>query len=346
MKRTLLFCALLAIVFVSCQTFEVMHYEILRPASYSVPPQVKSVVIVDNAFPYNPDKAHKATVVGDVVDLDTIRVDSFSTIVINQLKEELLMRRFFDTVFVDTTHYNTKEDGKLYRALEHSQIINICNKFNADAVLSLAGVAYVTEINVNNMGYEYYSTMDLRGLSFWRLFDGYTAEFLHSDIHRDTLYWDGVGETVNGSVAKFPTIGDAVVELGHYLGYTYTNEIVPYWEPVKRRIYTGGSPHFINAAEWLAKDNRYEAEKIWGFIYEHGKNKHKARAASNIATSLEARGELKLAMEWAYKSYQAFSNKGFVGRSEETKIAGRLYSDLARRYRERKSLDEQLGGAE
>lgn len=346
MKRNLLLSTLLVIIIMSCQTYEVMHYDVLRPASYSVPPEIKSLVIVDNAYPYNADNAHKAIVVGDEVRLDTVRVDSFSTIVIDQLKEEMLIRNFFDTVYVDSTKYNTIESGKQYQALQQSQIINICNRYNADAVLSLAGIAYATDIEVHNMGYEYYSTMDLRGLTFWRMFDGYSTEALYSNIHRDTLYWDGVGDEVNASVSTFPAIKEAVVELGHYLGYTFANELVPYWEPVKRRIYIAGNQHFVNAAEWLNKGDRYEAEKIWGFIYEHGTIKEKGRAASNIALSMEARGELKLAMEWAYKSYDAFSAQGFLGNGDATKVAGQLYTDLARRYRENNLLDEQLGGSE
>ncbi|MCG8581137.1 MAG: DUF6340 family protein, partial [Bacteroidales bacterium] len=112
---------------------------------------------------------------------------------------------------------------------------------------------------------------------------------------------------------------------------------------VVRKMYLSGNVHFVNAAEWLTKDNRYEAEKLWSYVYQHGKSREKGKAANNIAISMEARGELKMAMEWAFKSYEAFQAKRLVGTSQERETAKKLYVDLVRRYRDKKRLDEQVG---
>jgi hypothetical protein len=322
-----------------------MHYDVLRPATYSVPPQIKSIVIVDNAYPFNPDNAHFADVLGEEVRLDTVRVDTFSTVIINLLKQELDLRRFFDTVFVDSLKYNNAKDSCLIKALTQAQVIDICNKHNADAVLSVDAAVYGTKIKVEDMDVEYYSTMDIAGLVNWSVFDGYSADPLFVKRQRDTLFWNGVGADLDLSVSNFPTIKEATIELGQYLGSTFVDELVPYWEPVVSKVYIAGNAHFVNAAEWLNKDNRYEAEKLWGFIYQHGNSREKGKAANNIALSMEARGKLKEAMEWAFKSYDAFQSQGVVGTREERQTARDLYVDLVRRYRDKKRLDEQLGGS-
>ncbi|MCU4157664.1 hypothetical protein J1N10_16935 [Carboxylicivirga sp. A043] len=334
---------LFLLVLVSCKSYELMHYDVLRPANYSVPPQIKSIVIVDNAYPFNPDNAHIAQVMGEDVRLDTVRVDTITTVIINQLYEDLNLRRFFDTVYVDTLKYNTEEFGKPMQQLSQGQIIDICNKHNADALLSLDAAVYGTKIEVHDMEVEYYATMDVYSAVNWHLFDGYSSEALYQTSQQDTLYWNGVGVDVQSSVSSFPSLKEATVEVGHYLGATFVDKLVPYWEPVTRKLYISGNPQFVNAAEWLSKDERYEAEKLWGFVYEHGNSREKGKAANNIALSMEARGEFFLAMEWAYKSYQAFQTHGVVGNAEERRTSRELYVDLVRRYRDQKKLDEQLG---
>ncbi|TRX65884.1 DUF6340 family protein [Carboxylicivirga sp. M1479] len=341
-NRTTFFLLLLMMV-AACKPYELMHYDVLRPATISIPPHIASVVLVNNAFPFNPDDAHIAHVVGEEVRLDTIRIDSFSTVVLGHLKAELDMRRFFDTVYIDTTHYNPTASGRPYRSLTPTQVDNICKQYKADAVLALAAAEYGTNVLVEDMEFEYFSTMAVNAVIFWRMYDGYSYEQVYSDVHRDTLYWSGAGEEINASVAGFPSMSEATIETGQYLGTSYVDQIVPYWEAVARKVYTSGSAQFVNAAEWLNNDNRFEAEKLWGFIFEHGNSREKGRAANNIALSMEARGELKLAMEWAYKSYQAFEMKSQMGSYEERESSKKLYLDMVRRYRDQKKLNEQLG---
>ncbi|WP_430812195.1 MULTISPECIES: DUF6340 family protein [unclassified Carboxylicivirga] len=335
---------LLIFVFMSCKTYDVMHFEVLRPAAYSVPPQIKTLVIVDNAYPFNPDDAHIAHVVGEEVRLDTVRVDSFAAVIAGNLQQELLRRRFFDTVYIDTVSYNTADQGQSLRALTPAQIIDIGTRHQADAVLSLAAASYGTDIKVEDMSVEYYAMMDVAGTVYWRLWDAYSATVLHQELQRDTLYWDGIGASIDASVMYFPSLKEATIELGSFLGATYADKLTPYWEPVERKVYTNGNPHFVSAIEWLNKDNRYEAEKMWGYVYAHGNSREKGKAAYNIAVSMELRGDLEQAVQWAYKSYEAFRTKGVVGSRQEVEDAKKLYQGLVIRYRDEKKLNEQVGG--
>lgn len=344
MKRNYTFFLLLLLVLASCKSYEVMRYDVLRPAEYSVEPEIKSIVIVDNSFPFNADNAHIAHVMGDVVRLDTVRVDTFTTVIISNLKKELALRQFFDTVYTDTVRYNTLKRGSPLKVFEPAEINAICAELNADAVLSLESAHYGTDINVQDMGEEYFATMGVSGMLFWRLYNRYEHGPVYKTSQNDTLYWSGSGSDVNRSVSSFPSLSEATVELGEYLGASFTDKIAPYWEPVARRIYNSGNPHFVGAAEWLSRGNRYEAEKLWGYIYEKGSEKEKYKAANNIAISMEAAGKLREAMEWAYKSYQICEASGALTNGEDKRAAKQLYTDLVRRYRDRKKLNIQVGG--
>jgi len=344
MKKVYFYYFFILLLASSCKSYNEIHFDVLRPAEFSVPPEIKSVVIVDNSYPFNADNAHFALIDGKIQRLDTVVVDSFPTVTISALQKELALRQFFDTVYVDTLRYNTKNNGSAFKTLKSSDISSICKKFNADAVLALEGAQYGTQITVQNMGEEYFSIMEAHGMVFWRLYDLYEDSPIYKTNQRDTLFWDGIGAEMQNSVSSFPSLKNAALELGGYLGATFTDKLVPFWEPVKRNIYVKGNWHFINAAEWIRKKNRYEAEKLWGYIYETGSNKEQARAANNIAVSLEARGLLKDAMEWAFKSYDAYKNVSGVVSVTEKEAAKNLYVDMVRRYRDQEKLNKQIGG--
>ncbi len=345
MKRYYTFPLFVLLIVISCKSYEEMHYDVLCPAEYSVSPEIKSIVIIDNSYPFNANDAHIAYVDGDKVHLDTVRVDTFTSVIISNLKQELELRQFFDTVYLDTLQYNTLKEGSLFKVFKPSEITSICDKFNVDAVLSLEGAQYSTEIIAQDMGEEYFSTMDVSSLLFWRMYDRYGDKPIYKTAQADTIFWSGVGVDINHSVSSFPAIQSAILELGEYMGVSFADKIVPYWEPVNRRLYKSGNPYFVSAAEWLGKNNRYEAEKLWGYIYEKGTDKNKCRAANNIAVSMEVRGELQKAMEWAYKSYLVCEASGSLTNGEDKRVAKQLYMDLVQRYRDEKKLEKQVGGA-
>lgn len=326
-----------------CKTYEIMHYEVLRPAKFSVPPEIKSIVVVDNSYTHKINGIAKVKVDDKVVSHDTVAVDTFASVLISQLKEELLQRFFFDTVYYDTIRYNY-DTGKPLKMLDNAEVKEICSEYGAEAVLALGDVKYSSQINLYDIGEGYYSTMDIRGQLFWRLYDNLTNQVIYSNIQYDTIYWEGYGSGMNSSVSSFPSLKKGTVELADYMGRAFGNNIAPHWEHVKRKVYTTGSPLFVSAAEWLNKENRYEAEKIWGYIYEHGTNLEKGRAANNIAVSAEVRGEVKIASEWAYKSYNAYKEVADIIGYEEREYVKRFYSELAKRLREMKKLDRQVGG--
>jgi hypothetical protein len=328
-----------------CSSFSEMNFEVLRPAGYSMPPDIKSVVLVDNSQVF-PDTAVNIIMLdSEIIKVDTDKVADYTSSVINTIKEELLSRMFFDTVYVDTIQYKIVGNGASLDELSPAQIKGICKKFGADAIISLDAYRYTNNISIESYGdYEYYSTYDASAINFWRIYDCYNMSVMNIHIQKDTVFWDNIGYSINGSLNPFVSFNKATHEIGSYLSYQMVDYLVPYWEKVSRHLYTSGNIHFLNATDWVNRDNWQEAEKIWNYIYSNGSKKAKIKAALNIALALEMQGHIEDATDWAFKVYEILDNDGTKTKNSINRYAVKYYINLSKRKLEYKKLVEQLGG--
>jgi len=335
------------IILTACSSnYRIIEIEVLKPAKYSVPPDIASIVLVNNSYPFRDTFIHVAKVDGKFMTLDSIMVDAFPDTLLKSLSQELLLRRFFDTVYIDTIKYNPEFLGKPLKPLSSQQVDDICEKYDAQAILAVGAYSHGTLLKVDEVGYsEYYSTMDVSGVTYWRLYDALQDQVIHEEIQADTLFWDGIGVSKQNSLIKFPGLKEATLNLADYMGWKFTDNIAPYWEKVQRKLYTSGNAYFMSASDWIANKNWEEAEKLWGFIYENGKPIDQARAAHNIAFSFEQKGDFESAAKWAYNSYQAYSLTSSAQYGVEKDEATAYYKDMSIRKREYKKLVKQIGGA-
>ncbi|NPA36743.1 MAG: hypothetical protein GXO47_07830 [Chlorobi bacterium] len=338
---------LVTLVAAGCSSYSELNYEILRPAKYSVPPEIKTVVLVDNSVVF-PDTNVNVIRVGDeIVKVDTTKVQDYTKFVLNTVWEELGNRHFFDTVFIDSIHYKMISKRGPVEKLSQKQIAEICNKFGVDAIVSLDAYRYTNNIKVNDMGdYEYYSTYDASAIHLWRIYDCHSGNIMNVHLQKDTIFWEGYGNSLNQSLAGFPSFSDATHAIGSYLAYKYVDYVAPHWEEVTRRLYTSGNMNFLNATEWLNKGNWVEAEKIWNYIYRNGPEKARIKAALNLAVAFERKGNIKQAYEWAHKAYSILAEKEGSDNSGFKRYIIDLYTQMAVRMNEIKKLEEQLGPAE
>lgn len=330
---------------IACNTTgNLIKYEILRPAKYTIPPEIKSVVLVDNSYPFENKDVHIAIVDGKKQYLDTLLFVDYPDSLLAGVRRELLSKQFFDTVYYDTIHYNLKGSGKPFRKLSDYKVQSICNKHGADAVLALEGYSYGTTVKVEDLPEVYFSTMGVHGLTCWRLYDAYYNEVLFEEVQRDTIYWSGEGATIQISLFNFPSLREANSEYASYIGQEMVKKIVPEWETVERNLFLEGNGYFVASADWLNSNNSAEAKKLWGYVYENGNKLDKARAAYNIAVVLEREGDVVHAMEWAYNSFKAYGLLKKAAYKEEKKDAKNYYIFLTRRKVEIEKLKQQVGG--
>lgn len=333
------------VLLLACKSYSVLNYDVLKPAKNTIPPEVKSIVLVNNSYPYVDSSIHFLEVEGEIELLDSIWVEAFADSVLLSLKEGLLSHRFFDTVFIDTTNYNELVLGKPLKKLTAFEVNTICEKFGADAVLALDGYKYGSKLEVINYGDAQGASLDANATTYWRFYDYYTQSILFEDLKRDTIYWYGEGASAVDAASKLPSIEHAITEIGFYIGEEYVKNIVPSWETREQRLFIAGNSYFVNAAEWYGKANYKEAEKLWAYIFEHGNNYEKARAAHNIAISFEQQNEIASALKWAFNSYNIYREIKSPIYAEEVAESKDYYVYLAHRKSEVEKLDEQIGGA-
>ncbi len=342
LSRYILFLILTAAT--GCSSFSEMSFEVLRPAGYSVPPEIKSVVLVDNSLVFPDTAVNVIMLEGKIIEIDTNKVSDYSSFVINEIREELLNRMFFDTVYVDTIQYKKIGHGAQLDELSTIQIKEICDKFGADAIISLDAYRYTNNISIESYGnFEYYSTYDASAINYWRIYDCYNMSVLNVHLQKDTIFWDSNGPSINSSLNSFISLDRATHEIGRYLSYQMVNYLVPYWEEVTRHLYTSGSIHFLNATDWVNRGNWQEAEKIWNYIYTNGSKKARLKAALNLALASERQGYIKEARDWAYKVYKIMEETDPASDSSLKRYAMSYYIDLSKRTLEYKKLVEQLG---
>ncbi len=340
----LLKITLFLLALAGCTSYSVMNFEVMRPAGYSVPPEIKSVVLVDNSIVFPDTNVNIILLDERIIKIDTNKVADYSSSIINTIKEELLNRMFFDTVYVDTIQYKKNNHGAPLDKLSNTQLQKICSKFSADAIISLDAYRYTNNISIQTISdYEYYSTYDASALNYWRMYDCYDMSVLNIHLQKDTIFWDNLGSSLNNSLNPFMSFDKATHEIGSYLSYQMVDYLVPYWEEVSRNLYTSGSMHFLDATEWVNRDNWEEAEKIWNYIFTNGSKKAKIKAALNMALAFERDGDIDDANKWAHKVYKILEENGTETSSPINRYAVKYYINLSKRQQEYKRLVEQLG---
>ena len=343
MSRLFIYISIMLTGVTGCSSFSEMNFEVLRPAGFSFPPEIKSVVLVDNSKVF-PDTNVNVIMLDDaIIKIDTNKVAVYSTSVLNTIKEELLSRLFFDTVYIDTIQYKIIGNRDPLDKLSNAQIKDICKKYKADAIISLDAYRYANDINIKTSSDYFYSSYDASAINYWRVYNCTDMSVMNIHLQKDTIFWDGFGSSVNSSLGKFIDFGKATHEIGLYLSYQMADYLVPYWEEVTRNLYTSGSMHFLNATDWVNKNNWQEAEKIWNYIFTNGSKKARVKAALNLALAFERQGHIKEATDWAYKAYKILEGDSVTINSNINRYTVEYYINLSAREKEYKKLIEQLG---
>nr|WP_319399480.1 DUF6340 family protein [uncultured Carboxylicivirga sp.] len=343
--KYLIVLTLVAVLAACTSSGSLVSYEVLRPAKYTIAPEIKSVVLINNSLVYDRKDVHVAEIDGETQVIDTMIYAGYPDSLLLSLEYSLMQKSFFDTVYLDTTHYKTELKGNPIGKLSQQVIDSVSKKYDADAVLSLEAYVYGTKVDVKKSPDMYYSTMGVHGYNYWRMYDCQTSNVLLEDLQADTIYWYGDGPSLDLSLLGFPTVVDANAEFAFYMGDEFSRKIVPEWEVIERQLYVEGNGYFVAANDWLGKNNPEEARKLWGYVYENGKDIDKCRAAHNIAVTLEREGDIDNALVWAYKSYELYKLMTKENRKLEVQDATNYYVYLTHRKKEIEKLDKQVGGA-
>jgi hypothetical protein len=336
---------ILSMMTASCATLNTIRLDTLRPADYSVPPEILSVVLLDYSYPYRGDSVHLIKIPDEnTVVVDTIWVDDFGLRAINSLASIITEREFFDSVHVYPGSMNKPPLGVPFGMPSLDLIASLCEEYNAQAVVALEVVDYETVVKIDQLDAFYYITLDAHGSIFWKLYtpDG---EVLDLHLQKDSIYWSDAQSTLRNAVRSVPHMRDALENLAVFMGQQYAQRLSPYWEQVNRNYYSGGHHLFSRANDLIKVNNWGEAAKVWFHVFENGNKKQKARSAHNIALSWEVRGDFEEAVAWIEISRKLFEEMGSFRSSQYYRnVSIFYYVELVERREQARKLIQQIGG--
>lgn len=311
---------LIAIVFCSCKSTELVYLSVQEPAPVTLPSYIKTVGVVNRTKPEDNMKA--VEVVNKLFSLESVNLDREGALSsMNGLADELdKNNRFTDVKLIDID-LRTPAPGMFPSALSWEQVERICRDNNTEALFALelfdtnSQISYATSPTTVHTplgdvpAIEHHASMLTTVKTGWRIYDPSSRNILdeHPIVRNITLSGSGI----NPVAAANAIIGrkDAVKETGRNTGYGYAQRILPYWLRVSRDYYVRGSDNFRIGRRKAQTGNWSEAGRLWKQETRNPDSKVAGRACYNMAIICEINGQLNEAIQWAQKSYEDYNNR-------------------------------------
>ena len=344
MKRAILLFVTFTVsfLFFSCRSFKIIDVETYNPSAITFPPEIKTVMIVNNSAQQPDAIGHRYvnSIISDSV--LSVSADSSAYLFCMSLGKTMAESPLFKDVRMceDTL----RRDSLFYdiRQFSARRVKAVCNEYGVDALISLDKLFFSTVYfenitnrnNIVNLSIHMQITGEMRAL--W---PGQKEAFVVPFI--DSLSWIYRSEDFLNDKIEALTRSD-IENILHYLsdvtGQKMQVNFIPFWVEEKRWYYTSISSGWKQGTVYAAAEKWGEAAKIWEPLYGKVKNwKQKARLASNLATCYEMTGDFKKAIEYAEISYGLFN---------EFDEADSLYTSIQRNYviilKQREEKEEEL----
>lgn len=347
MKRTTLFFAtlFLSCLLFSCRSFKLIEIETYNPSAITFPPEVKTVMIVNNSAQQPDHIGHnfKSFTKGDSV--ISASVDSMAWHLCMSLGKAIAESPVFedvriceDTLRRDSLFYNV-------RPFTADEVQSLCDNYGVDALVSLDKLFFNTvfyETDHSNFVIGNAINVEISGeiRALWPdQKEVYAIPFV------DSLMWimdenDLFSTTL--AILSPEDVKSAMLYFSTYTGEKLYANFVPFWSEDKRWYYTNISSEWKRGTAFAAAGKWTDAIAIWKPLLEKtNKWKSKAFLASNLALCHEMTGDFSKAIEYAEIAYGLF--KEYTEESNQQTKLQHTYLDLLKNRNEAdRLLSKQL----
>lgn len=304
-----IFSTIITVLFLaSCgASTNLLTISVRNPATITFPPEVTSVVIVDNSPPLKEDDDHghdhnhnNRPRAGELTILTT---DSARTLLLKSLHKFMSEESYFNKLelYPYKTNNNTAET---VAPLSKRKVQAICIERGADALIALDLFTISAQIETENTGY--FSNYSILGTKLGLLIRTYSNtgnEYSKPIVHLDSLFRE---ESTDWSRLKsnVPEINNLITEMSVVGADKLTGKFIPSWQTQQRWYYSNSSSK-MKEADILVKQSKWtEAADIWNNLYQQEKNKKKKiRLAFNIALANEYLDDTENALSWIKSAY-------------------------------------------
>lgn len=331
----LLFSLLLSIS--SCVSYKKLTIEIVKPAGYHIPPEIKKLSIVSRNLKYESDTLQNYYARNNHLIKDKILFNTDSLArktCIDSLAVNLLKQNRFDTIFIYPINYfpliKVKKVGP--NKADWYKIITQETKTDGLIILDMFSCFYSNQENEGSDAGANVVTSNI-----WTFYDANKQKITDRFVQIDTLYWDGRDE--NGvKKVRIPAKKEAITLSAGVIGENFSKHLLPSWTTVYRDIMVCNNVDLKNAGELALKSNWETATDIWKKYAESRNRRNQIVGLYNLALASEMNGDVDRAIELTDRAAKA--STGFLW-SLENEMVRKYSAVLYQRKNELKKLSSQ-----
>jgi hypothetical protein len=331
----LLFSFLLS--FSSCVSYKKLTIEVVKPAGYSIPPEIKKLAVVSRNLKYESDTLQNYHAWNNRLVKDKIRFNHDSLarkICIDSLAVNLLKQNRFDSITTYPADYfpmiRVKKVGP--NKADWYKVITQETRADGLVILDMFSCFYS---NFQNEGMD--GEANVVTSNIWSFYDAKKQKITDRFVQIDTLYWEGRDE--NGlEKIRIPSKKEAISLSAGVIGRNYSKHLIPSWTMVYRDIMDCNNSDLKNAAKLALKSNWEAASDIWKKYSDSKSTRNQLVALYNLALASEMNGDVDQAIELTDRAAKVSS--GFFW-SLENEIIRKYSAVLYQRKTELKKLSSQ-----
>jgi hypothetical protein len=303
----------------SCKS-SYISVDVLEPARIDVPQEIKSLVIANRSLPAKDKRAGniiEGVFTGEGLFNDRLGSEQCVIGAVDLINNS---PRFKSHLAGDMDIRGTGT-GRFPEPLEWSFVRQTCNRYNVDAMVTLATFDSDSHIDYHRHEYtreedgekirvvEFGADLDMTISAGWRIYYPDKLAIVDENVYVDRKSWGAKGDTKNEARNNLPSKRAIIEEAGFYAGQQYAARISPVWIKVSRSYFSKGNDQLEHAARYARQGNWDKAAETWETLLNDPDKKIAGQAAYNLALAAEMSGNLEEALKWAEKSYYDYGIK-------------------------------------
>lgn len=239
------------------------------------------------------------------------------------LLQELQKDNRFDTVqLLSNMPQHMKDFGSISTGISWTTLGSLCEKYNLDAIFSLASYETDTKVSVKKTKMEEHGflrekitvpgheiTLETLIENGWRIYDPQNQQIIDEFTLNDRLVSSAKGRSPLRALRSIENRTDSIVSKSKSSGSTYGLRLKPYELDVNRDYFVRGTDNFVKADEKAKNGDWKAAAVLWKQETTNEKAKIRSKACYNMAVFNEVTDDLEVAIDWASKSITEFKNK-------------------------------------
>lgn len=343
-------CAMLLLG--SCQSYRWINIESCVPAEMVFPPEIKTVMVMNNAAQQPDAMGHRKQVYAQTDSDVSLSVDSMAYFFCKALGEAIAESPLFDDVRLceDTLRW----DSLFFRTepFTPDEVTTLCTNYGVDALVSLDRFMLRSIIYDVSRQPVYKQEFYRAFLDFYRVYlngevrvlwpgqkDAYLFPFSDSLAYRAyeySLLYDDHFQ------ASEEDVREGLRRLSEYVAQVISESLVPFWVADERWYYTRSSLAWKQGSVFAGAEKWAEAAEKWKSLYEiETKWRRRARLASNLALCYEMLGDFDKAVVYAGTSHELYM-KHTDPENEFVRMQADYLTLLKKRQAQDAKLSEQL----